>query len=71
MSGVLSIILILALITLATVNLKIMIIHADLPYCVNGEEKNGVSVKICSVDKQKCENNAKEHEISSSCKKTD
>lgn len=71
MSGFLSIILILVLITLSTINLKIMIVHADLPYCVTGQGKNGVSVKICSVDKQKCEENAKEHDISSSCKRTD
>jgi hypothetical protein len=49
-----------------------MIVHAeDPPYCSAGDGKNGVSVKICSVDKEKCEENAKEHEISTSCKKTD
>jgi hypothetical protein len=49
-----------------------MRVHADdLPYCASGEGKNGVSVKICSVDKDKCEKNAKEHEISASCKETD
>jgi hypothetical protein len=49
-----------------------MIVHAeDPPYCSAGEGKNGVSVKICSVDKKKCEENAKEHEISASCNKTD
>jgi hypothetical protein len=49
-----------------------MMVHAeDLPYCASGEGKNGVSVKICSVDKDKCQENAKEHEISASCKATD
>ena len=71
MSRVLSIVFILPLITLATFNLNIMIVHAELPYCAAGEGKNGVNVKICSVDKEKCEENAKEHEISASCKETD
>ena len=75
MSSVLSIISILALIglsILSTINLNMMRVHADdLPYCASGEGKNGVSVKICSVDKDKCEKNAKEHEISASCKETD
>ena len=72
MSGVLSIISILALITLVTINVNMMIIHAeDPPYCTAGEGKNGVSVKICSVDKEKCEENAKKHEISASCKETE
>ena len=75
MSSVLSIISLLALIALSTlsaINLNMMIVHAeDLPYCASGEGKNGVSVKICSIDKEKCEENAKEHEISTSCKETD
>jgi hypothetical protein len=75
MSSVLSIISILVLIALSilsTINLDMMRVHADdLPYCASGEGKNGVSVKICSVDKDKCEKNAKEHEISASCKETD
>jgi len=75
MSSVLSIISIFALIALSilsTINLDMMRVHADdLPYCASGEGKNGVSVKICSVDKDKCEKNAKEHEISASCKETD
>ena len=75
MSSVLSIISIFALISLSilsTINLDMMRVHADdLPYCASGEGKNGVSVKICSVDKDKCEKNAKEHEISASCKETD
>lgn len=72
MRSVLSVISILALITISTIHVNIMIIHAeDPPYCAAGEGKNGVSVKICSVDKEKCEENAKEHEISASCKETD
>ena len=75
MGGVLSIISILTLIALSifsTFNLSMMRVHADdLPYCASGEGKDGVSVKICSVDKDKCEKNAKEHEISASCKETD
>jgi hypothetical protein len=72
MSSVLSVISIIALITISTINVNMMIVHAeDPPYCAAGEGKNGVSVKICSVDKEKCEENAKEHEISASCKETD
>ena len=72
MSSVLSVVFILALIAVAAFSLNMMIVHAeDLPYCAAGEGKNGVSVKICSVDKEKCEENAKEHEISASCKETD
>ncbi|HJR84771.1 MAG TPA: hypothetical protein VJ772_05315 [Nitrososphaeraceae archaeon] len=72
MSSVLSVVFILALITVAAFNLSMMRVHAqDPPYCAAGEGKNGVSVKICSVDKEKCEENAKEHEISASCKKKD
>ena len=75
MGSIVSIVTILALIALSilsTTNLSMMRIHADdLPYCASGEGKNGVSVKICSVDKDKCEKNAKEHQISASCKETD
>ena len=72
MSSVLSVISIIALITISTINVNMMIVHAeDPPYCAAGEVKNGVSVKICSVDREKCEENAKEHEISASCKETD
>ena len=71
MNSVLSIVSILALITIATFNLSMMIVHAeDPPYCAAGEGKNGVSVKICSVDKEKCEENAKEHEILAHCEET-
>ena len=72
MSSVLSLVSIFAFITISTIGANIMIVHAeDPPYCSAGEGKNGVSVKICSVDKEKCEENAKEHEISASCNKTD
>ena len=72
MRSVLSVISIFALITISTIHVNMLIVHAeDPPYCTAGEGKNGVSVKICSVDKEKCVENAKEHEISASCKETD
>jgi hypothetical protein len=74
MSGVLSLILILALITITIINLNMVIVHAEddssLPYCATGEGKDGISVKICSVNKEKCDKNVKENEISASCKDT-
>lgn len=74
MSGVLSLILIFALITLTIINLNMVIVHAEddssLPYCATGEGKDGISVKICSVNKEKCDKNVKENEISASCKDT-
>lgn len=74
MVGVLSLISIFALITITTINLNIVTVHAEddssLPYCASGEGKDGISVKICSVDKEKCDKNVKENEISSSCKGT-
>ena len=74
MSGVLSLILIFALITITIINLNMVIIHAEddssLPYCATGEGKDGISVKICSVNKEKCDKNVKENEISASCKDT-
>lgn len=74
MVGVLSLISIFALITITTINLNIVTVHAEddssLPYCASGEGKDGISVKICSVDKEKCDKNVKENEISSSCKET-
>jgi hypothetical protein len=49
-----------------------VIVHAkddsSLPYCATGEGKDRISVKICSVDKEKCDKNVKENEISASCK---
>jgi len=48
-----------------------MLIYAEdsseLPYCAKGEGKDGISIKICSVDKEKCDKNVKENEISVSC----
>ena len=74
MSGVLSLILIFALITITIINLNMAIVHAEddssLPYCATGEGKDGISVKICSVNKEKCDKNVKENEISASCKDT-
>ena len=51
---------------------NIILVHADssdLSYCANGEGKDGIKVKICSVDKEKCEKHANENDISASCKK--
>jgi hypothetical protein len=42
---------------------------SELRYCAKGEAKDGISIKICSVDKEKCNKNAKENEISASCNK--
>ncbi|MDW0128584.1 MAG: hypothetical protein QOK59_05935 [Nitrososphaeraceae archaeon] len=74
MSGILSLILIFALITITIINLNMVIVHAEddssLPYCATGEGKDGISVKICSVNKEKCDKNVKENEISASCKDT-
>jgi hypothetical protein len=74
MVSVLSLISILALITITTINLNMVIVHAEddssLPYCATGEGKDGISVKICSMDKEKCDKNVKENEISASCKET-
>jgi hypothetical protein len=74
MVSVLSLISIFALITITTINLNMVIVHAEddssLPYCATGEGKDGISVKICSVDKEKCDKNVKENEISASCKET-
>jgi hypothetical protein len=74
MSSVLSLILIFALITITIINLNMVIVHAEddssLQYCATGEGKDGISVKICSVNKEKCDKNVKENEISASCKDT-
>jgi hypothetical protein len=71
MSSILSLISIYALITVTIINFNMVIIHADdssLAYCATGEGKDGISIKICSVDKEKCDKNVKENEISASCK---
>lgn len=48
-----------------------MLIYAEdsseLPYCATGEGKDGINVKICSVDKEKCDKNVKENDISGPC----
>ena len=51
-----------------------VIVHAEddssePPYCAKGEGKDGIRVKICSMDKEKCDRNAKENDISASCHK--
>ena len=71
MVGIASIVIVSTLILLAIMQFNI-VIHADssdLSYCANGEGKDGIKVKICSVDKEKCEKNAKENDISTSCNK--
>lgn len=53
--------------------LNMVSVHADetsdLHFCAKGEGKDGISVKICSMDKEKCDNNVRENEISASCHK--
>ena len=72
MVSVVSLISIFALITITPINLNMVIVHAEddssLPYCASGEGKDGISVKICSVDKEKCDKNVKENQVSASCK---
>jgi hypothetical protein len=72
MSGILSLISIFALITITIINFNMVIIHAEddssLAFCATGEGKDGISIKICSVDKKKCDQNVKENEIFASCK---
>jgi hypothetical protein len=74
MVSVVSLISIFALITITPINLNMVIVHAEddssLPYCASGEGKDGISVKICSVDKEKCDKNVKENKVSASCKET-
>jgi hypothetical protein len=74
MSAILSLNSIFALITITVINFNMVIIHAEedssLAYCAIGEGKDGISVKICSVDKEKCDKNVKENEISASCKES-
>jgi hypothetical protein len=71
MSTALLIMGIFALFMITTFNLNMMLIYAEdsseLPYCAKGEGKDGISIKICSVDKEKCDKNVKENEISVSC----
>jgi hypothetical protein len=71
MSAVLLIMGIFALFMITTFDLNMMLIYAEdsseLPYCGSGEGKDGINVKICSVDKEKCDKNVKENDISGPC----
>lgn len=74
MSSVLSIITISTLLIIAIIDSSMVIAHAEddssePPYCAKGEGKDGIRVKICSMDKEKCDRNAKENDISASCHK--
>lgn len=74
MSSVLSTITILTLMSITIIVLNIVSVYADedsseLLYCAKGEGKDGISVKICSMDKENCDKNVKENEISASCHK--
>ena len=72
MASIPSIIIVSTLILLTIMQLNIILVHADsseLSYCANGEGKDGIKVKICSVDKEKCEKHANENDISASCRK--
>jgi hypothetical protein len=42
---------------------------SEPPYCAKGEGKDGISVKICSIDKEKCHKNVQENDIPASCNK--
>lgn len=67
-----TIVIVSTLILLTIMQLNIILVHADsseLSYCAKGEGKDGIKVKICSIDEQKCEKNAKESDISASCNK--
>ncbi len=61
------------LILVATIYLNTMIIFADksseLKYCATGGGNDGISVKICSVDKEKCDKNAEASDIPVKCHK--
>ncbi len=72
MVSVPTIVIVSTFILLTIMQLNIILVHADssdLSYCANGEGKDGIKVKICSVDKEKCEKHANENDISASCKK--
>jgi hypothetical protein len=71
MSAVLPIITVFALV-ITIIDLSMVMVLADSsepPYCAKGEGKDGISVKICSMDKQKCDMNVKENDIFASCNK--
>ena len=71
MSTALLIMGIFAVFMITTFDLNMMLIYAEdsseFPYCAKGEGKDGISIKICGVDKEKCDKNVKENEISVSC----
>ena len=70
MASIPNIVIVSTLILLTIMQLNIILVHADsseLSYCANGEGKDGIKVKICSVDEEKCEKNAKENDIKLKC----
>jgi hypothetical protein len=72
MNSIPTIVIVSTIILLTIMQLNIIMVHADssdLSYCANGEGKDGIKVKICSVDEEKCEKHANENDISASCKK--
>ena len=74
MRHVFSTITILTLTLITIILLNIVSVFADehsseLVYCAKGEGKGGISVKICSINKENCDKNVKENEISASCHK--
>lgn len=74
MSHVFSTITILTLTLITIIFLNTVSVYADedsseLVYCAKGEGKGGISVKICSINKENCDKNVQENEISASCHK--
>lgn len=74
MSRILSVITIFGLLIITIIDSSMVIGHAEddssePPYCAKGEGKDGISVKICSMDKEKCDSNVKENDISATCHK--
>jgi hypothetical protein len=64
---------VIGLILLATIDLNMMIIFADdsseLKYCATGKGEDGISIKICSVNKEKCDKNVEANDIAVQCHK--
>jgi len=55
------------------IGLNMISVYADsssLPYCATGKGEDGIKVKICSVDREKCDKNLEENKISTKCKAT-
>ena len=74
MASILNIVIVSTLILLTIMQLNIILVHADsseLSYCANGEGKDGIKVKICSVDKEKCEmvSNHDRYRVENACDK--